>query len=244
LSLTTLKTIRTILLTVLLCTISRANAQFIQEIAAGIGTNGLSASIKHPLSNKWFIGESFSVMNWKPSTYGSPINRVGLAIMHLKFMQTGVFLRWHPYGQETMFGYQKTGLYLTGGIFYKFNDDWLTTSAYYAKRRLKDTTIDLVYYQTGEIKLNTFTQRIQPFVGVGFKIWGKDSKLSLQFEGGISFHGKPDGFVSTTGNMDIQEIDVLRLEKLHRYLLGFPFFQLNLVFNNTDIYKSAFTTNF
>jgi hypothetical protein len=239
-----LKTIHIILFTFLLCTISRANAQFIHEIAAGIGTNGLSASLKHPLSKKWFFGESFSVMNWKPSTYGSPFNRYGLAIMHLNFQQAGVFLRWHPFGKEGMFEYQKTGLYLTGGVFYKFNDDWLTTSAYYAKRKLSGSTNGLDNFQTGEIILNTFTQRIQPFVGVGFKIWGKDTKMSLQFEGGISFHGKPDGFVSTVGNLDILEIDVLRLEKLHRYLLGFPFFQLHLVYNNTNTYKSAFTTNF
>lgn len=177
-------------------------------------------------------------MNWKPSTYGSPFNRNGLAIMHLKYNQAGIFLRWHPFGKETLFGsYMNDALYLTGGIFYKSNDDWLTTSAYYAKRRLRDTTLDLVYYQTGEIKLNTFTQRIQPYVGVGLKVWGKETKVSLQFEGGISFHGKPDGFVSTTGDIDIQIVDVLRLEKLHRYLLIFPFFQLNLTYNNRDIYK-------
>ena len=238
-----MKTIRTILFALLLFAVTAPKAQFIRDVAAGIGTNGLSASITHPLGNKWFLGESFSVMNWKPSSFGSPFNREGLAIMHLKYLQTGIFLRWHPYGKETMFGYQKTGLYLTGGLFYKFNDDWLTTSAYYAERRLKDTARN-VYFQTGEIKLNTFTQRIQPFVGMGFRIFGKDTKLSLQFEGGISFHGKPDGFVSTTGDMDIQEVDILRLEKLHRYLLGFPFFQLNLVYNNADIYKSAFTTKF
>jgi hypothetical protein len=238
-----MKTIQTILFAFLLCAVTAPKAQFIKEIAAGIGTNGLSASVNHSLGKKWLLGESFSVMNWKPSSFGSPFNREGLAIMHLKYLQTGIFLRWHPYGKATMFGYQKTGLYLTGGVFYKFNDDWLTTSAYYAKRRLKDTARN-VYYQTGEIKLNTFTQRIQPFVGVGFRIFGKETKLSLQFEGGISFHGKPDGFVSTTGNMDIQEVDILRLEKLHRYLLGFPFFQLNLVYNNADIYKSAFTTKF
>jgi hypothetical protein len=182
-------------------------------------------------------------MNWKPSTFGSLINRDGLAILHLKYLQTGIFLRWHPYGKATMFGYQKTGLYLTGGLFYKFNDDWLTTSAYYAERRLKDTARN-VYFQTGEIKLNTFTQRIQPFVGVGFRILGKETKLSIQFEGGISFHGKPDGFVSTTGDIDIQAVDIGRLEQLHKYLLGFPFLQLNLVYNNADIYKSAFTTKF
>jgi hypothetical protein len=239
-----MKTIQTILFAFLLCAVTAPKAQFIREIAAGIGTNGLSASVNHSLGKKWFLGESFSVMNWKPSTYGSPFNRNGLAIMHLNFKQAGIFLHWHPRGRETMYGYQKTGLYLSGGLFYKFNDDWLTTSAYYAKRVIRDTINDITGYQTGEIKLNTFTQRIQPFVGMGFKIWGKDSKLSLQFEGGISFHGKPDGFVSTTGNIDIQEIDILRLEKLHRYLLGFPFFQLQLVFNNTDTYKSAFTTNF
>ena len=238
-----MKTLRTILFTFLLFVVTTAKAQFIQEIAAGIGTNGLSASVNHSLGKKWLLGESFSVMNWKPSTYGSPVNREGLAIMHLKYLQTGIFLRWHPYGKATMFGYQKTGIYLTAGLFYKFNDDWLTTSAYYAERRLKDTARN-VYFQTGEIKLNTFTQRIQPFVGVGFRIFGKETKFSLQFEGGISFHGKPDGFVSTTGNMDIQEVDILRLEKLHRYLLGFPFFQLNLVYNNADIYKSPFTTKF
>jgi len=239
-----MKTVRIILFTISLCSVSRADAQFIQEIAAGIGTNGLSTSITHPLGNKWFLGESFSVMNWKPSTFGSPFNRNGLAIMHLNFKQAGIFLRWHPFGKETLYGYQKTGLYLTGGVFYKFNDDWITTSAFYAKRRLKISNTDSVYYQTGEIKLNTYTQRIQPFVGMGFRIWGKDTKLSLQFEGGISFHGKPDGFVSSTNNMDITLSDVLRLEKLHRYLLGFPFFQLHLVYNNADIYKSAFTTKF
>jgi hypothetical protein len=238
-----MKTTRTILFALLLCAVTAPKAQFIKEIAAGIGTNGLSASVTHSLGNKWLLGESFSVMNWKPSSFGSPFNREGLAIMHLKYLQTGIFLRWHPYGKETMYGYQQNRLYLTGGILYKFNDDWLTTSSYYAKRRLKDTARN-VYFQTGEIKLNTFTQRIQPFVGIGFKILGKETKLSLQFEGGISFHGKPDGFVSTTGDIDIQEIDILRLEKLHRYLLGFPFFQLNLVYNNADIYKSAFTTKF
>jgi hypothetical protein len=239
-----MKTTRTILFALLLCAVTAPKAQFIREIEAGIGTNGLSASVNHSLGKKWFLGESFSVMNWKPSTYGSFINREGLAIMHLKYSQAGVFLRWYPYGKETIYGYQKTGLYLTGGFFYKFNDDWLTTSAFYAKRRLKNTDTDSVYYQTGEIKLNTFTQRIQPFAGIGFRIFGKDTKLSLQFEGGISFHGKPDGFVSTTGDMDIQEVDILRLEKLHRYLLGFPFFQLHVVYNNADIYKSAFTTKF
>lgn len=239
-----MKTIRTILFALLLCAVTAPKAQFIKEIAAGIGTNGLSASIKHSLGNKWLIGESFSAMNWKPSTFGSPFNRNGLAIMHLKYLQAGIFLQWHPIGKETIYGNEKTGFYLTGGVFYKFNDDWLTTSSYYAKRTLRDTAINLVYYQTGEIKLNTFTQRIQPFVGMGFRIFGKETKLSLQFEGGISFHGKPDGFVSTTGDIDILEIDILRLEKLHRYLLGFPFFQLNLVYNNADFYKSAFTTKF
>jgi hypothetical protein len=239
-----MKTLRTILFTFLLFAVTTAKAQFIQEIAAEIGTNGLGATIIHPLSQKLFLGESFSVMNWKPSTYGSPFNRNGLAIMHLNFKQAGIFLRWHPFSKETIYGNEKTGFYLTGGVFYKFNDDWITTSAFYAKRRLKIINTDSVYYQTGEIKLNTYTQRIQPFVGTGFRIWGKDTKLSLQFEGGISFHGKPDGFVSSTINMDITSYDVLRLEKLHRYLLGFPFFQLHLVYNNAVIYKSAFTTKF
>ncbi len=237
LTLTTMKTVHTILLAFLLCAVTAPKAQFIQEAAVGIGTNGLSATVTHPLGNKWFLGESFSVMNWKPSTFGSPFNRNGLAIMHLKYNQASVFLRLHPFSKETIYGDQQTGFYVTGGVFYKFNDDWLTTSSYYAKRRLRDTTIDLVYYQTGEIKLNTFTQRIQPYVGMGFRIWGKDTRLSLQFEGGISFHGKPDGFVSTTGDIDILEIDILRLEKLHRYLLGFPFFQLHLVYNNASKYK-------
>jgi hypothetical protein len=239
-----MKAIRTILFTFLLFAVTTTKAQFIQEIAAGIGTNGLDATIIHPLSQKLFLGESFSVMNWKPSTFGSPFNRNGLAIMHLNFKQAGIFLRWHPFGKETMYGYQKTGLYLIGGIFYKFNDDWITTSALYINRKLRYADTDSFYYKTGEIKLNTFTQRVQPFVGMGFRIWGKDTKLSLQFEGGISFHGKPDGFVSTTGNMDIIKVDILRLEKLHRYLLGFPFFQLHLVYNNADIYKSASTTKF
>jgi hypothetical protein len=239
-----MKTIRTIIFTFLLFSISRVNGQFIEEIAAGIGTNGLSASITHPLGNKLFLGESFSVMNWKPSTYGSPFNRNGLAIMHLNFKQAGIFLRWHPFGKETMYGYQKTGLYITGGVFYKFNDDWITTSAFYAKRKLKNVDTDSVYYQTGEIILNTYTQRIQPFVGMGFRILGKDTKFSLQFEGGISFHGKPDGFVSNTNNIDITISDILRLEKLHRYLLGFPFFQLHLAYNNADTYKSAFSSKF
>jgi len=239
-----MKTTRTILFALLLCAVTATKAQFIREIAAGIGTNGLSASVNHSLGKKWLLGESFSVMNWKPSTFGSPFNRNGLAIMHLKFVQTGIFLRWHPFGKETMYGYQKKGLYLTGGVFYKFNDDWITTSAFYAKRRLKINNTDSVYYQTGEIKLNTYTQRIQPFVGMGFRILGKDTKLSLQFEGGISFHGKPDGFVTSTNNIDITISDISRLEKLHRYLIGFPFFQLNLVYNNADIYKSPFTTKF
>jgi hypothetical protein len=239
-----MKTIQTILFAFLLCAVTAPKAQFIKEIAVGIGTNGLSASVNHSLGKKWLLGESFSVMNWKPSTFGSPFNRNGLAIMHLKFVQTGIFLRWHPFGKETIYGYQKTGLYLTGGVFYKFNDDWITTSAFYAKRKLRNEDTDSVYYQTGEIKLNTYTQRIQPFVGMGFRILGKDTKLSLQFEGGISFHGKPDGFVTSTNNIDITISDISRLEKLHRYLLGFPFFQLNLVYNNADIYKSAFTTKF
>jgi serine/threonine protein kinase len=151
-----MKTTRTILFALLLCAVTAPKAQFIKEIAAGIGTNGLSASVNHSLGKKWFLGESFSVMSWKPSTYGSFINREGLAIMHLKYSQAGVFLRWYPYGKETIYGYQKTGLYLTGGFFYKFNDDWLTTSAFYAKRRLKNTDTDSVYYQTGEIKLIDF----------------------------------------------------------------------------------------
>ena len=239
-----MKTIQTILFAFLLCAVTAPKAQFIKEIAAGIGTNGLSASVNHSIGKKWLLGESFSVMNWKPSTFGSPFNRNGLAIMHLKFVQTGIFLRWHPFGKETMYGYQKTGLYLIGGIFYKFNDDWITTSAFYAKRKLRNDDTDSVYYQTGEIKLNTYTQRIQPFVGMGFRILGKDTKLSLQFEGGISFHGKPDGFVTSANNIDITISDIARLEKLHRYLLGFPFFQLHLVYNNADIYKSAFTTKF
>jgi hypothetical protein len=239
-----MKAIRTILFTFLLFAVTTTKAQFIQEIAAGIGTNGLDATIIHPLSQKLFLGESFSVMNWKPSTFGSPFNRYGLAIMHLKFVQTGIFLRWHPFGKETIYGYQKKGLYLTGGVFYKFNDDWLTTSAFYAERKFSDPVSNTIKNQTGEIILNTFTQRLQPFIGGGVDLLKKDSRINLKIEGGISFHGKPDGFVSTVGDLDILIFDILRLEKLHRYLLGFPFFQLHVGYNTRSNYNSAYTTIF
>jgi hypothetical protein len=226
-----MKTTRTILFTLLLCAVTAPKAQFIREIEAGIGTNGLGATIIHPLSQKLFLGESFSVMNWKPSTFGSPFNRNGLAIMHLNFKQAGIFLRWHPFGKETMYGYQKKGLYLTGGVFYKFNDDWLTTSAFYAERKFSDPISNTIKTQTGEIILNTYTQRLQPFIGGGVDLLKKDSRINLKIEGGISFHGKPDGFVSTRGELDILVFDIFRLEKLHQYLIGFPFFQLHLGYN-------------
>lgn len=235
---------RTIITILLFFTCTTGKAQFISEISGGIGTNGLSATLTHQLNKKLILGETASIMNWKPSVYGSFINREGTAIMHLKFAQAGVFLRWHPNGEEHMYGYQKTGLYLTGGVFYKFNDDWLTTSAYYAKRRRRKPDTQEVYYQTGSIILNTYTNQVQPFIGMGYNLLGNDSKMTLQFEGGISFHGKPDGFVSTKGNIDILEIDVLRLEKLHRYLLAFPFFQLHVGYNYYDIHNETFPTRF
>ncbi len=235
---------RTILTLSLFFVCTSGRAQFISEISGGIGTNGISATITHQLTKKLVFGETASIMNWKPSWFASPFNREGLAIMRLKFAQAGLFLRWHPKGEEHMYGYQKTGLYFTGGVFYKFNDDWLTTSAYYAKRKRKNPDTGEVYYQTGSIILNTFTNQIQPFVGMGYNILGNDSKVTLQFEGGISFHGKPDGFVSTKGEIDVLTVDVLRLEKLHRYLLAFPFFQLNIGYNYYDIHNETFPTRF
>jgi hypothetical protein len=237
-------TIRTILTISLFFACTLGKAQFISEISGGIGTNGLSATLTHQLSKKLIFGETFTAQNWKPSLFASPFNREGLAIMHLKFLQTGIFLRWHPNGEEHMYGYQKTGLYFTGGVFYKFNDDWITTSSYYAKRRRKIPNTNEVFYQTGSIILNNFTNQIQPFLGLGYNLLGNDSKVTLQFEGGISFHGKPDGFVSTTGDMEILDVDVLRLRKLHRNLLGFPFFQLHIGYNYYDIHNSAFPTRF
>jgi hypothetical protein len=79
---------------------------------------------------------------------------------------------------------------------------------------------------------------------MGYNILGNDSKVTLQFEGGLSFHGKPDGFVSTKGEIDVLTVDVLRLEKLHRYLLAFPFFQLNIGYNYYDIHNETFPTRF
>jgi hypothetical protein len=235
---------RTILTLALFFVCTSGRAQFISEISGGIGTNGLSATVTHQLNKKLIFGETVTAQNWKPSWFASPFNRTGLAIMHLKFLQTGFFLRWHPNGEEHMYGYQKTGLYLTGGVFYKFNDDWLSTSAFYAKRKLRDTVNNIVYYQTGEIKLNTFTNRIQPYFGLGFNLLGNDSKVTLQFEGGISIHGKPDGFVSTTGDIEIQDVDIRRLQKLHRILMGFPFFQLHIGYNYYDVHNVAFPTRF
>ena len=236
--------IRTILTISLFFAFTSSRAQMISEISGGIGTNGLSATLTHQLSKKLILGETFTAQNWKPSLFASPFNRDGLAIMHLKFLQAGVFLRWHPNGEEHMYGYQKTGFYLTGGIFYKFNNDWLTTSAFYAKRRLKKPGTQEVYYQTGSIVLNTFTNQIQPFVGFGYNLLGNDSKVTLQFEGGISYHGKPDGYVSSIGEMDIQISDVYRLQKQQRYLWAFPFFQLNIGYNYYDIHNETFPTRF
>ncbi|MEN9950307.1 MAG: hypothetical protein RLY85_1059 [Bacteroidota bacterium] len=237
-------TIRTILTISLFFAYTTGKAQFISEISGGIGTNGLSATLTHQLSKKLIFGETFTAQYWKPSVNADFINRNGLAIMTLKFLQTGAFLRWHPNGEEHMYGYQKTGLYLTAGAFYKFNDNWFTTTTYFAKRKRKRPDTGEVFYQTGAVEMNLVTNRIQPFVGMGFNLLGNDSKVTLQFEGGLSFHGRPDGFITTTGDVEIILEDRLRMEKLKRNFLGFAFFQLHVGYNYYDIHNSAFPTRF
>jgi hypothetical protein len=236
--------IHTILLAIVLHAFTTPKAQIISEISGGIGINGISATITQHLSSKFTVGESISYMNWKPSWYTTPLQVKGLAVMHLRFTQAAFFLRWHPNGKSDMYGFQKKGFYLASGVFYKFNDDWITTSVYYEKRKRKNTITKAIFYETGSIIHNNFTSKIQPFIGMGFNLLGNDSKFTLQIEGGISYNGKPSGYVSSEGTIEILPVDTRRMNKVHSNLLAFPFIQIHLGYNYDDIHGDFLSTKF
>jgi hypothetical protein len=170
-----------------------------QIIHAQLGTTGIGLGYQIPVSAKVSLYTSLNYMKAAPSLLMKGSDNQYRVKGIADFMQFEMAAKWYPNAYETSYGETNTGrLFVKAGLAlrntgeYQLNSDFQPLKEGNSFDPLDTKTKTQVYAIT--------TSLVQPFALVGYQLLSEESPWTLEIEGGLNYHGRPEASNVNTSN--------------------------------------------
>jgi hypothetical protein len=187
-----------LLLSAGLFTLMASKAQT-QIIHAQVGTTGIGIGYQIPINSKVSAYTSLNYMKAAPSLLLKGSDNQYRVKGIADFMQFEMAVKWYPNAYETSYGETNTGrFFVKGGLALRNTGEYQLNSDFQALK--KGNAFDPIDPKTKSQVYAINTALVQPFAIVGYQLLREDSPWTLEIEGGLTYHGRPE---ATTVNTSV-----------------------------------------
>jgi hypothetical protein len=170
-----------------------------QIIHAQVGTTGIGFGYQIPISSKVSAYTSLNYMKAAPSLLLKGSDNQYRVRGTADFMQFEMAVKWYPNAYETSYGETNTGrFFVKGGLALRNTGEYQLNSDFQNVK--SGNTFDPFDPKTKSQVYAINTALVQPFAIVGYQLLREDSPWTLEIEGGLTYHGRPE---ATTVNSSV-----------------------------------------
>lgn len=217
------------LLTIIAITLSKfVYSQSDKAIYTSVSTLGAGIGYQQQFHGKFSFDVNINYINLQPSIL---VNFLARATQHRITAQVNSIhgeasIKWHPWGSAYFGEFERNKFYIRAAISYKNNSKYKVYSDYQLKR--PDKKFNPIDSTIGGINIDLTTNKIQPYLGLGFQTLKADSKFLLNIETGLFYHGVPAFKIVETGVKKYQIENSQRAKKFINSAVVYP--QLKVAF--------------
>lgn len=162
-----------------------------QIIHAQFGSTGIGLGYQIPISANFSAYTSLNYMNAAPSLLLKGSDNQYRVKGIADFMQFEMAAKWYPNAYETSYGETNTGrLFVKAGLALRNTGEYQLNSDF---QRIKPgNSFDPLDKSTKSQAYAITTSLVQPFAIVGWQLLNEESPWTLEIEGGLTYHGRPE----------------------------------------------------
>lgn len=162
-----------------------------QTIHAQFGTTGIGLGYQIPVSAKVSAYTSLNYMKAAPSLMMKGSDNQYRVKGIADFMQFEMAVKWYPNAYETSYGETNTGrFFVKGGLALRNTGEYQLNSDFQDIK--PGNTFDPLDPKTKSQVYAISTALVQPFALVGWQLLNEESPWTLEIEGGVTYHGRPE----------------------------------------------------
>ncbi|MEY2836017.1 MAG: hypothetical protein RLZZ557_1679 [Bacteroidota bacterium] len=162
-----------------------------QILHAQVGTTGVGLGYQIPISSNISAYTSLNYMKAAPSLLLKGSDNQYRVKGIADFMQFEMAVKWHPNAYETSYGETNSGrFFVKAGLALRNTGEYQLNSDFQDKR--PGNAFDPLDTKTKSQVYAINTALVQPFALVGWQLLNEESPWTLEIEGGITYHGRPE----------------------------------------------------
>jgi hypothetical protein len=162
-----------------------------QIVHAQLGTTGIGLGYQIPVSAKVSVYTSLNYMNAAPSLLLKGSDNQYRVKGNADFMQFEMAAKWYPNAYETSYGETNTGrLFVKAGLALRNTGEYRLNSDFQPIK--PGNSFDPLDNKTKSQEYAITTALVQPFAIVGYQLLNEESPWTLELEGGLTYHGRPE----------------------------------------------------
>ena len=200
-----------LLITILSIAVLFSSAQ--DRLSIGLGSNGIGASFQGKINSKFSIGSSATVLALQGSMQNSVLDNILSTRFRTSTLLVEGFAKWQA----------NKRMFVKGGLAYNHSPVYRAHSTFYEKVLIG--SFELNKDQVGVVNTTVRTNRIQPFIGMGYSVIN-NKKWFLDLEGGVFFHGRPSTTMDATGVLHLNDENEATIRRLITPYFFFPLLKI------------------
>jgi hypothetical protein len=217
--------------TLTILAISLSNFAFSQSdkaIYTSVSSLGAGIGYQQQFHGKFSYDVNINYVNLQPSMLVNFLAKVSQhrITARVNSLHGEASIKWHPWGSEYYGEYERNKFFVRAAISYKNSADYNVYSDFQLKR--PNRKFDGTDTAIGRINIDLRTNKIQPYLGVGFQALRGDSRFILNIETGLYYQGKPDYTINEKGPRSYNVQNSTRAKKYLNSAVIYP--QLKIAF--------------
>jgi hypothetical protein len=138
-------------------------------------------------------------------------------------LQAEAFVKWFPLGQDYFGDYERNRLFIRAGAALRQDPTYNGSTSFWDKFEFGDFV--LTPDQIGTVDMKITTNKIQPFVGMGYSIINS-YRFNISAEAGSFYHGTPKMNVTASGILQSNAMNEAQLNEIVSTVKFLPYLRI------------------
>jgi hypothetical protein len=202
---------------------STVNGQLNNSLLLSGGSNGFGFSIQRQINAKLALGASGNSLNASTKLFHYFAGKIIKTKASTNSLQAEAFVKWFPLGQDYFGDYERNRLFIRAGAALRQDPTYNGSTSFWDKFEFGDFV--LTPDQIGTVDMKITTNKIQPFVGMGYSIINS-YRFNISAEAGSFYHGTPKMNVNASGILQSNAMNEAQLNEIVSTVKFLPYLRI------------------